>query len=243
MSFGLSSSPFVGSAVARAVLLALALVGHGCTGTDTGLRCEQAAECSRGGVQGECSENYCAFLDVSCESALRWDATANEERAGQCVTRDERRCGGSLEVPLTPMGDIAAETVYNSESRFQAIGAVDGNHQTSWFSSGPDADRTPTWFRWRVAAPQCIQNVSLIGNGHHSDFRFRQDFGFGGVTVQILQEGQLVFSRYQALTGTPDPDITVDVGGVQGTEVLLQFTGHEDDSCGGFSELSITGVR
>ena len=71
----------------------------------------QDSECIREGLQGAClAPGHCAFSDSSCEEGLRWDPTASDKLAGQCVSGTDsttNACGGTTELtalPGTPCG-------------------------------------------------------------------------------------------------------------------------------------------
>jgi hypothetical protein len=140
-------------------------------------------------------------------------------------------------VNITDDGFVGASTVFPD---FPPIRAVDGDVSTSWFSTGPEDG--PSAYTWTLNEERCIFGVRIVGNAMHSNPSFREDFGFGAVTVKVLDiEGGLVFSESRDLEGTPDPDVDLDTGGVFGSRLVLEFTGHESSDCGGFSELEVTG--
>jgi len=165
----------------------------------------------------------------------------------KCDGTERLRCDMelSLELDVTSEGTVSASTEFSSS--FQAELAVDGDLSTSWFSSG--VEPSATQYRWRSGRDDCITRVQIEGNGAHSNSSFRTDFGFGQVTVQVLDEaGTVVSSQVEGLPGTPDPTVVSvpTAGGFEGAwgrEVLLLFTGHESSDCGGFSELNVSVKR
>jgi len=79
----------------------------------------------------------------------------------------------------------------------------------------------------------------LISNREHRVVDFRTGYGFGWVTVQVLDaQGNVVFEESASLEGTPDPDIRVTPNMI-GRSVRFIFTGGEAPDCGGFGELKI----
>ena len=132
---------------------------------------------------------------------------------------------------------VGASTVF---PEYPPILSVDGDLSTSWFSTGPEGG--PSAYSWVLSGDRCIYGIEIHGNALHSNPSFREDFGFGAVTVKVLDvAGSVVFSEAADLAGTPDPDVVLDTGGVVGSRVVLELTGHESVDCGGFSELEVTG--
>ena len=164
----------------------------------------------------------------------------------QCDGQEAVRCNGelTLDTPITNLGTVQAETTFDGS--FQASLAVDGNLTTSWFSDGPDSDGSPTFFRWDRGADVCITRITYTGNGAHSNESFRAGFGFGEVTIRVLDAGgQPVFSQVHNLDpnpAVPDPNLEIPTGGVMGQTVELLLLGHEsvNNDCGGFAELTVT---
>lgn len=70
----------------------------------------QAGACTRDGVSGQCvSPGFCAFQDSACDgTGLRYDDTASDELAGQCVAAGggdggvPNMCGGTSPLPGVP---------------------------------------------------------------------------------------------------------------------------------------------
>jgi hypothetical protein len=69
-------------------LLAAALIvtaASGCRPSDT-FHCASDDQCKRGSAIGRCEPvGYCAFTDTDCESMHRYDPTARDDLAGECV--------------------------------------------------------------------------------------------------------------------------------------------------------------
>jgi hypothetical protein len=138
-------------------------------------------------------------------------------------------------------GSVQASSIFSAE--FPASLAVDGDRATSWFSAGPAADGGVSVFRWTGARDDVITSLAILSNAEHADASVRTGFGFESLTVQILDAGgAVVFEQTVSLGGTPDPDITFTPN-VVGREVVLSFTGHEDPTCGGISELQVGVAR
>jgi hypothetical protein len=151
--------------------------------------------------------------------------------------------GGAIPQPNT---FVTAEGAYSASSTFSAeypaALAVDGDRTTSWFSAGSNTEPV-TVFSWIGAQDDLITSVEVFSNSQHRDPSVRTGFGFNTVTVQILDAaGAVMYEETVALPGTPDPDVLVKPG-VVGRTVLLVFSGHEDPTCGGISELRIGVTR
>ena len=78
------------------VAMAMALT-LGCE-SDRIYECQNDSECRRSGQLGDClGEGFCAFSDSSCSNTgLRWDSTAGNGLAGQCVDTGGGGDGGTL---------------------------------------------------------------------------------------------------------------------------------------------------
>jgi hypothetical protein len=143
-------------------------------------------------------------------------------------------------VNVTSEGSVQASSTFGG-NQFPAPLAVDGSRGTSWFSAGPES--LPTTFQWTGRRDDLISSIAVFSNDMHNDPSVRLNFGFGSVTVQVLNaSGTVVFQQSVGLPGTPDPNIVVQPR-VVGRVVRLLFSGHEDPGCGGFSELQIIAER
>lgn len=261
------------------VAIALAaLTSAACSSLEREVVCDSPNQCVRDGVQGSCvMPGHCAFEDTGCDSNLRWDTTARDSFAGQCVEDEDigepNGCGGttvltgsfgdscglcdtgtlscdgpnaykcdgedSLEIPVTTQGSVTASAEFSNDYRAEL--AVDLDESTSWFSSGPEG--TPTDFTWTATRDECFSHLKIVSNGGHKNASFQEDYGFGEVTVQVLDDSdEVVYSQSMNLDGTPDPTIDLDPN-VVGRKVKLLFSGHESDDCGGFGELYVTATR
>jgi hypothetical protein len=142
---------------------------------------------------------------------------------------------------VTSEGTVQASSTFSAE--FPAALAVDGSRSTSWFSAGPNVDGPASTFQWTGVQDDLITSIDILSNAQHRDPSVRTGFGFDSVTVQILDAaGVVVYEETVRLPGTPDPDVNLKLG-VVGRSVLLSFSGHEDPTCGGFSELEIGVTR
>jgi hypothetical protein len=135
---------------------------------------------------------------------------------------------------ITGAGAVAASSDFPG-GEFPAALAADGSDATSWFSAG-GGTATYSWDLGGRAA--FIDAITVVGNSAHP--QFPTNFGFGAVTVTVLDGATEVSSQTFELPGTPDPDITARPG-VTGTRIVLDFSGGEDPSCGGFAELVVSG--
>lgn len=166
-------------------------------------------------------------------------AEVAEEEAAQSPTVqsaiEENRLA---DVDVTQEGTVQASSVFGGND-FPARLAVDGSRQTSWFSDGEAGGEIET-FQWTGRRDDFISSISILSNREHPQF---PGFGFGSVRVDVLDvQGTVVFTRSFSLPGDTDPDVTVSPN-LLGRTVLLTFTGHDDPSCGGFSELSVIARR
>jgi hypothetical protein len=143
-------------------------------------------------------------------------------------------------VDITREGQVEATSIYSGE--FPTSLVLDEDPATSWFSAGPETDGTST-FTWTGARDDFIASITLLSNELNQVVDFRTNYGFEGVTIQVLDSaGNVVFSQEVALPGTPDPNVTVNPN-VTGRSVVMIFTGSEALDCGGFAELQITASR
>lgn len=145
------------------------------------------------------------------------------------------------EVDITKEGSVHAST---TSPGYPAELSIDGDPTTSWFSTGPEPNGVPTRFEWTQGRDDLITTIYLHGNGENGTPDFRTHYGFGSVTVRVLDaSGNVVFEQKDIpLPGTPDPDVTVHPN-VTGRTVVLLFSGHESKDCGGFSELQVKADR
>ncbi|HET9588905.1 MAG TPA: protein kinase [Anaerolineales bacterium] len=144
-------------------------------------------------------------------------------------------------VEIASEGTVEASSIY--DSTYPASLGVDGDLSTSWFSAGAiKGDANPTYV-WTGEQDDFIASIELISNREHDVVAFRTGYGFGEVTVQVLDaQGNVVFEESASLEGTPDPDVLVTPD-VVGRSVRMIFTGGEAPDCGGFGELRIGAVR
>jgi hypothetical protein len=137
-------------------------------------------------------------------------------------------------------GEVQASSTYPGYSPEMVR---DGELSSSWFSAGSKVDGSTSFFRWTGIQDDWIGSITLISNREHIVPDYRTGFGFGLVTIQVLDaSGNVVYEEIAELPGTPDPDITVKPE-VVGREIVMIFTGHESPDCGGFAELQIGVVR
>jgi hypothetical protein len=137
-------------------------------------------------------------------------------------------------------GSVQASSIF--DSTFPTGLGVDGDLSTSWFSAGPESDGL-SFYQWTGTRDDFIASIELISNREHQVVEFRQGYGFGAVTIQVLDAaGTVVFEETRELPGTPDPDVSVQPN-VVGRSIRLVFSGSEALDCGGFSELVVRAVR
>lgn len=134
-------------------------------------------------------------------------------------------------------GRIQASSIFSAD--FPTSLATDGDRATSWFSAGPEPGGGQTIFRWTGAKDDVIGSISILSNSQHSNPDWRTGFGFEALTIQVLDAtDSVVWEQAVSLAGTPDPDVKVGPF-VLGRSVVLTLSGHEDPSCGGFSEFRV----
>jgi hypothetical protein len=174
-----------------------------------------------------------AGLDAAAAADLA-ESDAQQDRVVQ-ATIDENRL---QDVVITQEGTVQASSVFGG-NQFPATLAIDENRETSWFSDGEAGGEIET-FQWMARQDNLIGSVTFQSNREHPQF---PGFGFGSLRIDILDvQGASIFTSSLPLPGATDPDITV-FPNVIGRSVLLTFTGHDDPSCGGFSELIVVARR
>ncbi|MGQ0824236.1 MAG: DUF6777 domain-containing protein [Actinomycetota bacterium] len=148
--------------------------------------------------------------------------------------------------PTTGPDITATGTISNFSSEFPGgefpVGlAIDGDVTTSWFSAGPDGgDTEESFLDFSLPAATNISKLEIVGNAANANPDNREGFGFAGVSIQIFEGGTSVFSAFEELPGTPDPDVSVTPN-VSGDRVRVAFGGHEARDCGGIAELRVYG--
>ncbi|MGB8647113.1 MAG: hypothetical protein WCF84_17885 [Anaerolineae bacterium] len=144
------------------------------------------------------------------------------------------------EVNITAEGSVLAST---TSPGYPASLAIDGDPTTSWFSTGPEPGGRPTRFQWTHSRDDLITTVYIHGNSQNQTPSFRTGYGFGSVTVEVLDaSNHLVFQQTAPGPGNAVPDVLVHPN-VVGRTVLLLLTGHESPDCGGFSEFQVKANR
>lgn len=173
---------------------------------------------------------------VSAGSTSTGVATSGSSSTSDTGVTDP--CDGVLD-NITSLGVVGASTVFTD---FPPGLSVDGDLSTSWFSTGPEGVDVPSIYNWTLSNEHCIARLFISGNGLHDQQEFQEGYGFGRVVFRILDaNNEEVFEQERLLPGTPDPDIMVDVPGVVGKRVVLELYEHENEDCGGFSELQVLG--
>lgn len=168
-------------------------------------------------------------------------ATSTSTTAGGSSSESgSMECEGQLD-NLTDLGTVSASSVFNG---FPSALSVDGDQSTSWFSRGSEfkGGDNPSTYTWDIGATRCISRIILRNNSANTEPDFQEGYGFQSVTVRVFIDGtSLVYEETFPLPGTPDPLVMAETGGVVGSRVVLEWDGHENPSCGGFSELEIWG--
>jgi hypothetical protein len=159
---------------------------------------------------------------------------------GPLTTTTVARPSGGI-VDVVSEGTVQSSSTYNG-NEFPAGLSVDGDATTSWFSAGPVGGSTT--YTWTGPRDDFIAQLAILSNRLHERTDFRTGFGFGHVRIEVFAggSGTPVFRQEVDLPGTPDPNVTVEPN-VRGNRVVLTFSGHEDPTCGGFSELQVGAIR
>ena len=176
------------------------------------------------------------------------------EPCGPCGTGTlgpDGTCAGALARPVEDLvgnaGTIEATTVFDGDfARFGPELARDGDRTTSWFSTGPDAGSTE--LSWTSTRDDCITAVRILNNGEHAEPAFQEGFGFGSARIRLFRTTAAIesFEVEVDLSEMPDPDVMIEVTGDDGTPGVLAgrleivFSGHEDPTCGGISEVGVS---
>ena len=196
-------------------------------------------------VEAACAVEAAELNDIS-GPVLTGEAEASIE---ETLTLDDiaRDCVDTTDLGLdTPSDEVIDITTFgdvNASSSFEStpeVLAVDGDVGTSWFADFAAEDDAPAQFVWIAASPVFIDSIAVVGNADNVNEENREGFGFELVLVTVSDNGTIVFEELFDLSGTPDPTVEVSPS-VQGTEVILSFTGDECACGGGFAELVVAG--
>ncbi|MEM6290106.1 MAG: hypothetical protein AAGA54_02540 [Myxococcota bacterium] len=161
----------------------------------------------------------------------------DESTTGVDPTSGDNPCAGLLD-NITTDGNVSATSEFNG---FPAPLSVDGSLSTSWFSTGPEGGGAPSVYTWSLPVARCVNRIIVADNAAHSNAEFREGFGFNSATVRVIDGDIPVYEELIPLPNDPDGEFVVNTGGVVATRVLLELSGHENPSCGGFSELTVIG--
>jgi hypothetical protein len=116
--------------------------------------------------------------------------------------------------------------------------ANDGSLASSWFSDGG-----PELLRWTGAVEDYIDHIVIYSNANHAVVAFQHDFGFGSVTVEVLDAGG--FPTYVAsfsLPGGNGAPAYIPIG-ARGKTINLSFGNGEAADCSGIGELQVVALR
>ncbi|MEN0062791.1 MAG: hypothetical protein AAGA48_11620 [Myxococcota bacterium] len=162
-------------------------------------------------------------------------------------------CFGALATPAENLvenaGSIEASTVFDDNlDLYGPELARDGDRGTSWFSAGP-VDSTSV-LTWRSPREDCLVGVRILNNRQHENTDFQEGFGFGQAVVRLFRVGAAMpaFETTVDLSATPDPDVEIVVEssdgepGVYANRLEIAFSGHEDPTCGGISEVGVSAL-
>jgi hypothetical protein len=166
----------------------------------------------------------------------------------ECIN-NEMQCIETLFETPVPRDQVSVQTngCFNLET-CNADNAIDGLVSTSWFSRGSLLDNRPP-FTWTIEEPACLTQITITGNAKNEDQKYREGYGFARIFVRVLDEnGGEVFKQPMEYPRGPQPvDLILlapdKTHGVFGKTVELLFVQHEDDTCGGFSELVVQAAK
>jgi hypothetical protein len=118
----------------------------------------------------------------------------------------------------------------------------DGTDTTSWFSGGTRSGVDVEQVTWTSPTPVRIRRIVLRNNANVPGLPTPERWGFHSVTIEVLNAGQVVFTKNIDL-GKPQPyklDPNVDEAlDATGTSIRLTLNGHDNPDCGGFSEFEV----
>ncbi len=212
-------------------------VGSGPTTTSTSTTGDDSSESSASANTDPSTTN--ATNDTSTTDDPFQPASSSEGGEESSTTDDTSSggCGAPMD-DITAEGNVTATSVFDG---YPALLSVDGALNTSWFSTGPEGGGGPSVYGWNTVTDRCITRIEVDDNSGHNQAGFRTGYGFENIVVRVLQDELVVFEQTVPLPGTPDGPLAVDTGGVAGSRVLLELNGHENEACGGFSELRVFG--
>jgi hypothetical protein len=81
-----------------------------------------------------------------------------------------------------------------------------------------------------------IGRIEILNNSQHPDFP--RGFGFGSVTIEVVNQSGVIVHTETILLPGDDPDVVVNPN-VPGHAVHLVFESHDNPDCGGISELRV----
>lgn len=229
--------------------------GHGCPESD-----DDCAYC--GNLDDVCILN-CSPSDPDCEGSdtcprddfCEVDCAGADPDCALCGADESSTCINDCDPPdpdctvvtnITAEGSVSSSSVYQDRDDFQTYLAVDGSTGTNWFSDGrggggpgPEAEV----FTWVFNE---VRNTSITRIETDPDtFEGGGKFGFASVQVlvqdlageTVYDSGVLSMSAFRVDLNLALPE------GVEGRTIILTLIVHQDNSCGGFSEFRVFGLR
>ncbi len=210
---------------------------------ETGVRWDTSAELSR-----KCVTSL--ILNSQSDST---DRVANESKqlgqpCGPCQLGHYAMLGNKIECTGYLTEEVAQEKSPTRrgapnektpcKDRCSVWDALDGSTSTAWFSPGSVLSPRPR-FDWIADAPLCFTEITVTGNAKYQD----ENAGFQRMLVQVLDEtGAMRVSQRMEYPEGKTP-LTHDLGGVWGKTLRLELIQHQNDACGGFSELVVLAAR
>ena len=169
------------------------LLQMGCGSLD-GFACLEDTQCRRGGNEGTCASGYCAYVDPTCPSGLRWSDTAAAMYAGRCV---------DPEAPGTSSSESGMETSSSSSSSGEpdssttmtppmpecGDGNVDPGEECDPADPAPDAP---------VCNDDCVVSGQLIEDFHWDHA------GDDAALAMVLWDGDIIIGGYADWEGERD---------------------------------------
>ncbi len=148
-------------------------------------------------------------------------------------------------INITGQGSVSSSSVFGNDTTNFGVGlSVDGNASSSWFSDGdPDGENDSEVYTWTFGGDNDIFLARVETDPEQ--FNGGGQFGFATVTVRVLDAGGgEVFNTGAIGLSEFRVDISeVFPAGLAGRTVQLVLVGHQDPSCGGFSELRVFGFE
>jgi hypothetical protein len=210
--------------------LVLALAIGGCKGSYT-VACDDDSFCVSGGLHGRCVSSpssgarYCAFGDVECPSGLRFDPTAGDALAGQCLPLPDGGAGG--DGSIAPGGlsfNVAASYATGNSPSAVAFADLD----TDTFNDLVVADSAAGTIQVFLAnADGSLRAPASYAAGHDPEGIAGGDFngdGHGDLAVTLAGDNAIAIFHGNP-DGTLDGPTMIPAGGKPTAILAVDLTG------------------